>query len=104
VEDDGAAAAAAGTTTSLGPFEGDDFYEVPDPLPEGEPGTLIRYEPLNGGGGDEGPATFRMMYLSESVAGDPIAVTGLAAIPDGDAPPGGRPTLTIAHGTTGIAD
>ncbi|HEX6238976.1 MAG TPA: lipase family protein [Acidimicrobiales bacterium] len=102
--DDRSAAAAAGTTTSLAPFEGDDFYEVPDPLPEGGPGTLIRYEPVDTGAGDEGPATFRMMYLSESVAGDPIAVTGLAAIPDGDAPPGGRPTLTISHGTTGIAD
>ena len=27
-------------------FEGDDFYAVPEPLPAGEPGTLLRYEPI----------------------------------------------------------
>ena len=28
-------------------FEGDDFYAVPQPLPAGEPGTLLRYEPID---------------------------------------------------------
>ena len=27
-------------------FGGDDFYAVPEPLPAGEPGTLLRYEPI----------------------------------------------------------
>jgi pimeloyl-ACP methyl ester carboxylesterase len=44
------------------------------------------------------------MYLSESVAGDPVAVTGTVVVPDGDAPPGGRDVVTVAHATTGIAD
>jgi hypothetical protein len=44
------------------------------------------------------------MYLSESVAGDPIAVTGLASVPTAKAPEDGRPIITIAHGTTGIDD
>lgn len=100
--DEGPAAAAGEPTTSLPPFSGDDFYAVPDPLPADEPGTLIRYEPVEGAA--DGPSTWRMMYLSESVAGDPIIVTGLAAVPDDEPPAGGRRTLTIAHGTTGMAD
>ena len=84
-------------------FEGDDFYAVPDPLPRGRHGTLIRYQrvddpPLAGG------TRMRIMYLSESAARDPVAVTGTVVVPDGDAPPGGRDVVTVAHGTAGIAD
>ena len=45
-----------------------------------------------------------MMYLSESIQGEPIAVTGTAVVPSIAAPDGGRPILSVAHGTTGIAD
>ena len=45
-----------------------------------------------------------MMYLSESIQGGPIAVTGTAVVPSIAAPEGGRPILSVAHGTTGIAD
>jgi hypothetical protein len=31
-------------------------------------------------------------------------VTGLASVPTADAPEDGRPLITVAHGTTGIAD
>jgi hypothetical protein len=44
------------------------------------------------------------MYLSESVEGEPIAVTGLVAVPEGPAPADGRKLLGVGHGTTGIAD
>jgi hypothetical protein len=83
------------------PFTGGDFYAVPDPLPEGEHGTLIRYEPLESEGGG---ALYRVMYLSEDVGGDPIVVTGVVGVPDGPAPEGGRQVVTLAHGTTGVAD
>jgi hypothetical protein len=82
-------------------FTGDDFYAVPDPLPEGDHGDLIRYQQLDGG---DGATHWRVMYLSESLAGDPIAVTGTVTVPDGDAPEAGRELVAIAHGTTGIAD
>ena len=52
----------------------------------------------------DGPAAWRMMYLSESIQGEPIAVTGTAVVPSIAAPDGGRPILSVAHGTTGIAD
>jgi fermentation-respiration switch protein FrsA (DUF1100 family) len=82
---------------------GDDFYTPPDPLPEGEHGTLLRYQPVDGYDVG-GAAAWRVMYLSESLEGDPIAVTGSVLVPTGDAPAEGRKLVTIAHGTTGIAD
>ncbi len=53
---------------------------------------------------EDGPAAWRMMYLSESIHGEAIAVTGTAVVPSTAAPDGGRPILSVAHGTTGIAD
>ena len=64
------------------------------------PGTLLSSEPVDIG--DLGVA-WRVTYRSTSVAGDPIEVTGTIAAPAGDAP-GPRPVLSIAHGTTGMAD
>jgi pimeloyl-ACP methyl ester carboxylesterase len=76
---------------------------VPDPIPDVPHGTLLKYQELTPSLA-EGATTYRVMYASESLAGDPIVVTGTAVVPDEEAPEGGRPVLTIAHGTTGIAD
>ncbi|MGH9112041.1 MAG: lipase family protein [Acidimicrobiales bacterium] len=88
---------------ATGPFDGADFYAPPDPVPDGEHGTLVRYEPVDeldiGGAG-----AWRVMYLSRSLEGDPIVVTGTVLVPAGEAPDGGRPVLTVAHGTSGVAD
>jgi hypothetical protein len=79
-----------------------DFYEVPSPLPDVEHGTLLRYEhlslPIEGG------SSWKVMYLSESLAGDPIAVTGVVIVPEGEAPAGGWKLVSVAHGTTGVGD
>ncbi|MGH9228493.1 MAG: lipase family protein, partial [Acidimicrobiales bacterium] len=84
-------------------FDGADFYAAPDPVPDDEHGTLVRYQPVDDL--DVGGATaWRMMYVSESLEGEPIVVTGTALVPAGEAPAAGRPVLTIAHGTSGIAD
>lgn len=75
------------------------FYDVPSPLPEGKHGDLIRYQkmaPVADG------TPYRILYLSESVKGKRIAVSGIAVLPD--APGADRPVLTWAHGTTGMAD
>src|SRR5207247_746945 len=55
-------------------FTGDiaSFYVPPDPLPDGTHGDLIRYQRYPD---DAGRRVFLVMYLSESIAGDPIAVT-----------------------------
>jgi|688.fasta_scaffold131470_1 pimeloyl-ACP methyl ester carboxylesterase len=79
-----------------------DFYGVPDPLPAGKPGDVIRSEPADAPG-LKGSMS-RVMYLSTNINGEAIAVTGLILIPNGTAPSGGWPIITWAHGTTGIAD
>jgi hypothetical protein len=96
---------ALGTLPQTEPerFAGGDFYAVPEPLPEGEPGALLRYEPA-----DDvsivGGTVWRVMYLSETLQGDTIAVTGLVVVPTALALPEGRPLVTVASWTTGIAD
>jgi len=79
-----------------------DFYGVPDPLPAGKPGDVIRSEPADAPGLNGSMS--RVMYLSTNINGEAIAVTGLILIPKGTAPSGGWPIITWAHGTTGIAD
>lgn len=82
-------------------FEKGDFYAPPNPLPPGEPGELIRvqfaYE-MQVSNAD----ALRVMYHSRNRNNEDRAVTGIVAIPRAPAPPGGRPVVSWAHGTTGI--
>jgi pimeloyl-ACP methyl ester carboxylesterase len=103
-------AAGAGTTGSseatlpaAEKFTGTDFYAEPDEVPDVPHGTLIRYQPWENV--QVANATmYRVMYTSEDVGGAPILVTGVVGIPTAAAPDGGRQVVTLAHGTTGIAD
>lgn len=83
-------------------FDGavDDFYVVPDPLPPGKPGELIRLQHLGEAGGR---ATSRIMYHSNDARGRDRAVTGTLTYPTGPAPAGRWPVISTAHGTSGIA-
>ncbi|MEZ5179065.1 MAG: lipase family protein [Acidimicrobiales bacterium] len=78
------------------------FYEVPDPLPPGQPGDIIKSEVVDAPGVHG--TVLRVMYHSRSVQGADIAVTGIIAVPDLTPAEGGRPVMAWAHGTTGIAD
>lgn len=80
---------------------GGGFYAVPDPLPKAAPGTIIRSEPI---AAPAGAKAWRVLYHSETVGGDDIAVSGVIVAPTGKAPKGGRPVVTWAHGTAGLAD
>jgi hypothetical protein len=79
-----------------------ELYAAPDPVPAGRHGTLLKYQKLDGP--VEGATAYRIMYLSESLQGRPIVVTGQAVVPDAPPPAGGRVVLANAHGTTGAAD
>jgi fermentation-respiration switch protein FrsA (DUF1100 family) len=81
---------------------GDDLYAAPDPIPAGDHGDLVRYQPIDHD--VDGVDAYRIMYLSESLQGDPIVVTGTALVPQGAAPDGGWPVIAHSHGTTGLAD
>lgn len=78
----------------------DDFYVVPDPLPAGEPGELIRVQPVAEA---DGRVTVRVMYHSLDVRDQDRAVTGLVSYPTAEAPDGGWPVLSWAHGTSGLS-
>ena len=78
----------------------DAFYDVPDPLPAGEPGQLIRTMPIDAPPGEVG---LRIMYHSTDAEGDDRAVTGLVYHPTDPPPDGGWPILAWAHGTSGMA-
>lgn len=88
----------------------EDFYLPPDPLPAGEPGDVIRAEPveafLDPLRADRFPAdVWRVMYLSTDSLGEPMAVTGTVMVPtapwEGE---GERPLVAHAIGTHGLGD
>lgn len=73
------------------------------PLPgelAGQPGTLIRQEPVLGA--PLGATATRILYRSRGLKGEPIAASGIAIAPVGPPPPGGRPVVVWAHPTTGV--
>lgn len=76
----------------------DDFYVVPDPLPAGAPGDVIRTMAIE----REGVAGLRIMYLSSDAEGDVRAATGVVYPPTGTAPDGGWPIVAWGHGTSGL--
>ncbi len=81
-----------------------DLYTPPEPLPGGEPGDLIFAEPFDTA--DDSVVGYRVLHLSETVEGNPVAVSGyvLAPAPSGDDTTDPQPVITWAHGTTGLAD
>ncbi|WP_213739861.1 alpha/beta fold hydrolase [Bradyrhizobium sp. dw_411] len=76
------------------------FYEAPRSLVAGEPGTLVRQEPIDGA--PLGAAAYRVLYRSTGLKGEPIFVSGVVVVPLGEPPTGGRPIVAWAHPTSGI--
>ncbi|WNG17867.1 alpha/beta hydrolase family protein [Cystobacter fuscus] len=82
-------------------------YYPDESLIKGTHGDVIWYRDLD----SESPACLAsarsnelVVYVSESVHGKPIAVSGIIALPKKAAPPGGYPVISWAHGTVGCAD
>ena len=80
----------------------DAMYAPPADLAAASPGTPIRVWKLPAGGIDG--TVYGVLYHSRSVGGADIAVSGYVAIPSGAAPSGGRPIISVGHGTVGMAD
>lgn len=76
------------------------FYQASPQEIAGPPGTLIRSEPMQFA--PAGAQAWRILYRSKGLNDEPIAVSGVAIIPPGDAPPNGRPIVAWAHPTTGV--
>lgn len=102
--DEGSTTTSTTTGTPAEPeqFTGavDEFYVVPDPLPPGEPGDLIRVQPVSA---DGGKTTLRIMYHSRDAQDRDRAVTGMLTYPDAAPPADGWPVVSLANGTVGLA-
>jgi hypothetical protein len=82
----------------------DGFYAVPNPLPPGRPGALIRALPIAGSPQLAGSRAWAILYHSRSLDGHDVAVTGTVLVPPGTGPSGGRLVLAWGHGSSGLAD
>jgi dienelactone hydrolase len=80
------------------------FYAVPDPLPPGPPGALIRAVPIAGLSAHPDSHAWAVLYHSRDFDGRDVAVSGLVVAPPGAAPPGGRPVAVWGHPSAGLAD
>jgi acetyl esterase/lipase len=80
------------------------FYAVPDPLPPGPPGALIRATPIAGPTVIPDSRAWAVLYHSRDFDGRDVAVSGLVVAPPGAAPAGGRPVVVWGHGSVGLAD
>ena len=86
---------------ALAAVAADDVDAPPSPLPAAAPGALIRAEPI---GAPAGARAWRILYHSRALDGRDVAESGLVVAPTGPVPPGGRPVMSWAHGTSGLAD
>jgi acetyl esterase/lipase len=79
------------------------LYDVKPGEIAGKPGSIIRVWPLKGGGPGAGDS-FRILYRSTGLKGEPIAVSGSIFIPPGAPPAGGRNVIAWAHPTSGVVE
>lgn len=77
----------------------DAFYDPPSDAPT-TPGVLLRSEPFTQGV-PAGARAWRILYTTTRDEGVPATASGLVLAPE-SAPPGPRPVIAWAHGTTGI--
>ena len=49
-----------------------------------------------------GASAYRTLYRSIGLKGEPIFVSGVIIVPQGEPPPGGRPIVAWAHPTSGV--
>jgi dipeptidyl aminopeptidase/acylaminoacyl peptidase len=95
------ASAPAATTTIPAPPGLPAFYAVPLPIPT-MPGKLMKAQLVTVTGLHG--TMYRVMYSSKTVYNQPVAVTGVIAVPSGTPPTGGFPVVSWGHGTNGMAD
>ncbi|MCW3494463.1 lipase family protein [Microbacterium sp. SSM24] len=77
------------------------FYTQPADALSGDPGSIVKSEPLLGVPMDT--RAWRIMYRSTDLHGDPVVATGVVVTPLGPAPAGGRTVVSWGHPTTGSA-
>ncbi|MPZ57563.1 MAG: alpha/beta fold hydrolase [Rhizobiales bacterium] len=95
--------AVLATCSALVFFRGgdsDSFYDASAMDLSGDPGSVIRSEPIHAFAGAK---AWRVLYRSTGLNGEPTAVSGVMVAPDMAPPVGGYPVVAWAHPTTGVA-
>ncbi|MFJ8311099.1 MULTISPECIES: alpha/beta hydrolase family protein [unclassified Streptomyces] len=82
----------------------DHTYEVPQPLPDRPPGTLIAATDHGPDTRFDGARRWTLLYHSVNAHRADVPVSGMVLLPPGAPPRGGWPVVSWAHGTTGVAD
>lgn len=95
----------------LPPFKYSEFYIPPSPLPAGKPGDILKAEPMDFSRAitkpPRGTIGWRVMYLSTSALGKPIAVTGTVLLNPNIVPKEGvdnRPIVSYGNEAQGLGD
>ena len=81
-----------------------DAYVVPDPLPAGDPGTVIATRAASPTKALGQAERTQFVYHSVDHEGTDRAVSAVLLVPKGTPPKGGWPVVSWGHGTTGVAD
>ncbi len=93
--------AMAGEKSAPGVPKGKTVYDAPDPLPPGKHGNLIWATEIKTE--IPGARAWKVLYHSTDIHDVAAPVSGLVIAPKGKASANGRPVVSWAHGTTGIA-
>ncbi|WP_433331935.1 lipase family protein [Spirillospora sp. CA-294931] len=95
---------APAKTSAAEPPAGDAFYTPPSPLPQGQPGDVIRFRPAKAGPpAARGMAdAWQVMYLSTDSLGKPVAATGIVLSPK-NVDRAKAPIVGFGPGTSGPA-
>lgn len=95
---------AGKTTTDEHQTDIDPFYVLPDTLPAGPPGTILRTEVMSDIPWQlNGATAYRMIYLTRGPSGEPRASSGMLFVPTKPSKEP-RPVVAYAHGTSGFGD
>jgi hypothetical protein len=100
-----AAAVALLTASLAASASAASFYDPPSPLPTTQPGALLRAERMEFRGitrPPKGTIGWRILYVSRTALGAPVAVSGSLLLPDSSARP--RPLVSLAPGSHGLGD
>lgn len=81
----------------------ENFYNLPDPIPPGKPGDLIRAEPYDDYALPYSVSVIRDLYHSVNAIGQDVAASGVILVPQGQEPDGGWPVIAWAHPFIGAA-
>lgn len=79
----------------------DAFYEQPADAATGDPGTIVKTDPLLGA--PLAARAWRIMYRTTTAAGEPVVATSVLVVPLLPAPPEGRTVVSWGHPTTRAA-